>query len=320
MAAVLALAGDTMLGRGVADRLGRDPPASLVSSRLRAVLQEADATVLNLECCLSDRGDPWPAPGKRFHFRAPPTATDLLLALGTVAVTLANNHALDYGVDALSDTLEHLEKAGIAVVGAGRDVGEARRPAVVRVGHEHLALVGLTDHPEDFAAGPGTPGVAFADLSRGLPPWVVAAVHAARQRAPVLVTPHWGPNMVRDPVPHVRRAADELGDLRPALVAGHSAHVFHGVSGRVLFDLGDFVDDYAVHPALRNDLGLLWLLTLDGGVFTRLDAVPLRLRYAFTDLADGDDQEWVRRRFRAACAALGTDVADDDGRLVVDLR
>ncbi|MER3412534.1 MAG: poly-gamma-glutamate biosynthesis protein, partial [Thermoleophilia bacterium] len=75
----------------------------------------------------------------------------------------------------------------------------------------------------------------------------------------VLVTPHWGPNMAVEPVPHVRRAACELVEAGASLVAGHSAHVFQGVQGRVLYDLGDFLDDYRVDPELRNDLGLLWL-------------------------------------------------------------
>jgi poly-gamma-glutamate synthesis protein (capsule biosynthesis protein) len=126
--------------------------------------------------------------------------------------------------------------------------------------------------------------------------------------------------MVREPVHQVRRAADELVALGPHLVAGHSAHVFHGVEGRVLFDLGDFVDDYATHPRLRNDLGLLWLVELDAGGFRRVEVVPLRLRYAFTEVAGGDDAAWVRRRFRSACASMGTQVRDgEDGRLVVDL-
>ena len=101
------------------------------------------------------------------------------------------------------------------------------------------------------------------------------------------------------------------------MVAGHSAHVFHGVAGRVLFDLGDFLDDYAVDPALRNDLGLLWLVDIDEHGPRRLEAVPLALDFCHTRLAEGEEAAWVRRRFRQACAELGTDVGERDGRLVV---
>ena len=69
------------------------------------------------------------------------------------------------------------------------------------------------------------------------------------------------------------------------LVAGHSAHVFHGVADRVLYDLGDFVNDYAIDPVLRNDLGLLFLVTFDGPRPVHLEAVPLVLDDCHTRLA-----------------------------------
>jgi poly-gamma-glutamate synthesis protein (capsule biosynthesis protein) len=316
---VLALAGDTMLGRGVADRLAVAPPESLFGPRLTALLRSADAVVLNLECCVSERGRPWPAPGKRYFFRAPPSAVEALRAIGTTCVTLANNHALDFGREALQDTLAYLAAAGIGCVGAGTDADGARAYRVIDVGRTRVAVLGLTDHPADFAAGPGVPGVAFADLSRGLPGWVAEAITAARQDADeVLVTPHWGPNLVARPVRHVRRAAAALLHAGAGLVAGHSAHVVQGAAGSVLFDLGDFIDDYAVHPDLRNDLGALWLVHL--GAPPTVEAVPLRIGRDGTELAAGDDRTWMQHRFVAACGALGTSVRlDSAGHLRVRL-
>jgi len=254
----VALAGDTMLGRLVAKRLHTQGPASLFAPEVVDVAHEADLFVLNLECCVSDRGSPWPAPGKPLFFRAPPVAVETLRLLGVDCVTLANNHALDYGEEALADTLDHLSHAGIAAVGAGRDVESARAHAVLERDGVRLAVLGVTDHPADFAAGPTKPGVAFADLWRDVPAWLTGAVdEAAREADGVIVIPHWGPNMVPAPLPHVRRAAGALRAAGATLVAGHSAHVFHGVGDHVLYDLGDFIDDYAVDPELRNDLGLL---------------------------------------------------------------
>src|SRR5919108_5789394 len=114
----LALAGDTMLGRGVAQRLAEAPPASLFAPEVVEAAREADLFVLNLECCISERGSPWPDPHKPFFFRAPPVAVEALVHLGVDCVTLANNHALDFGSEALLDTLLHLRAAGIACVGA----------------------------------------------------------------------------------------------------------------------------------------------------------------------------------------------------------
>jgi poly-gamma-glutamate synthesis protein (capsule biosynthesis protein) len=104
------------------------------------------------------------------------------------------------------------------------------------------------------------------------------------------------------------------------MVAGHSAHVFHGVRGPVLFDLGDFLDDYAVDPTLRNDLGLLWLVEIDAAGPRRLEAIPLALEYCSTRQAEGEDALWVRRRFTEACAVMGTEVTAEAGRLVIVWR
>jgi poly-gamma-glutamate synthesis protein (capsule biosynthesis protein) len=314
----LALAGDTMLGRSVALALASHPPRALVSPEVVEAAQEADLFVLNLECCISDRGARWPDPSKRFFFRAPPVAVEALGLLGVDCVTLANNHALDYGADALLDTFEHLRAAGIARIGAGADLDEARTAAVIEHAGFRLGVIGVTDHPRPYAASPDRPGVAHADLDGGLPAWLGEAISSVDADA-VLVTPHWGPNMSAEPLPRIRRAAQALLDAGATLVAGHSAHVFHGVEPRVLYDLGDFVDDYATDPVLRNDLGLLWFVTFQSGIPVRLEALPLKLDYCHTRIAGGDDAAWIRRRFRDASARLGTDVDEEAGRLVVRL-
>ena len=303
----LALAGDTMLGRGVAKELGRRPPQSLVDEALVEITRAADLFVLNLECCVSERGEPVP---KIFNFRAPPAAVETLVHLGVDCVTLANNHALDFGADALLDTLEHLRAAGIAWAGAGENVDDARSPVVV----QGLPILAFSDHPQEFAAGPDRPGIAFADIRRRVPKWL-------RERAAgALACPHWGPNMTPSPLRYVRAAARALRDAGAQLVAGTSAHVFQGVEQNVLYDLGDFLDDYAVHRALRNDLGLLFLVELEPDGPRRIEAVPLKLEYAYTRLARNDEAAWIRRRFRDACSELGTEVLEDDGRLVITPR
>ena len=321
MSVTVALAGDTMLGRSVAERLKLAAPESLVHPAVVEAARSADLFVLNLECCISERGRPWPRPEKPFFFRAPLAAVRTLTHLGVDCVTLANNHALDFGEEALLDTFDSLAAAGIAWVGAGPDVEGARRPVILQSNGFRLAVVGVTDHPDDFAAGPGQPGVAFADLWDAVPEWLVASLRRARAEADaVLVTPHWGPNMTPEPVLHVRIAAGALVEAGATLVAGHSAHVFHGVQGAVLFDLGDFLDDYVVDPVLRNDLGLLFLVTLDEQGPVRLEAVPLRLEFCFTRPADGEESAWIRRRFEEACRTMGTEVSEEEGRLIVRFR
>jgi len=315
----LALAGDTMLGRSVADRLRQDPAIALVDGGVAEAAAGADLFVLNLECCISERGERFADPRKPFFFRAPPVAAERLAELGVDAVTLANNHALDYGPVALLDTLELLRAAGIATVGAGADERSARAPIVLESRGFRLRVAAASDHPREYAAGADRPGVAFADLRQGDPPdWLLAAARPDRDADAVLITPHWGPNMRTEPLPYIRAASAELVRAGATVVAGHSAHVFQGVAGRVLFDLGDFLDDYAVNAELRNDLGLLWLVTLDAGGPTRVEALPLVLDFCHTRLARGSERQLVGRLLRERCAALGTEVRDEGDRLVVD--
>jgi poly-gamma-glutamate synthesis protein (capsule biosynthesis protein) len=309
----LALAGDAMLGRGVASAIARTGSRSLVDDDVVEVVREADAFVLNLECCIAERGERWPDPAKPFFFCAPPAATKVLGRLGVDCVTLANNHALDYGSESLLETLEHLRSAGIACVGAGADRVRARAPVLLERGGLRLAVLGCSDDPAEYAAGVESPGIAY-----GLD-WLPGAIAAIDADA-VLVTAHWGPNMVAAPQPRVRRSAAALRAAGATLVAGHSAHVFHGAAEGVLYDLGDFLDDYAVDPVLRNDLGLLFFVDLDRHGAARLEAVPLKLDYCHTRLADGADVDWIRRRFRDACQALGTEADMQKGRLVVRWR
>lgn len=314
----LALAGDTMLGRKVGERLRVDPPDALFSDDVVAIAHEADAFVLNLECAISDRGARWPDPSKRFFFRAPPVAVEVLRHLGVTCVTLANNHALDFGVDALLDTFRHLADAGIAWVGAGADEAAARTPLVVETGGLRVGIVAATDHPSDFAARTGRPGVAYAPLRHGSPAWLLESIGQLDTEI-VLVTPHWGPNMVPAPLRHVRTAGAAFRAAGATLVAGHSAHVFHGVADGIVYDLGDLIDDYVTDPGLRNDLGLLFLVTFDDrGQPTLLEAVPLALDYCHTRLAGPEEARWIANRFRAASADLGTEVTERGGRLVID--
>jgi poly-gamma-glutamate synthesis protein (capsule biosynthesis protein) len=154
------------------------------------------------------------------------------------------------------------------------------------------------------------------NLARSGPPaWLLEAARPEPEEV-VLVGVHWGPNMTPAPVPHVRAAAAALESAGATLVAGHSAHVPHGVHGRVLFDLGDFLDDYAVDSLLRNDLSLLWLVTTDARGPQRVEGVPVRLEYAHTRLAGGHETRELARLMTDRCAAVGSRVELVNDRLV----
>jgi poly-gamma-glutamate capsule biosynthesis protein CapA/YwtB (metallophosphatase superfamily) len=309
MAVRITVGGDTMLGRGVAEVIAEQGPESLFAEEVTEAFKRADLSLLNLECCISTRGTEWQAPDKPFHFRAPPEAVRTLTGLGVDCVTLANNHSLDYGHEALEDTMHHLKEAGIATVGAGRDETEARQPAILQAQDMTVAVLGVTDHPADFAATATTPGVAYAPLSSGVPHWLTKQIEQLSSTYDaVVMTPHWGPNMTRAPKSYVRGAAESFLEAGATLVAGHSAHVFHGTTERVIYDLGDLIDDYARDRTLRNDLGLLWTATIHEDRRVDLEAQPLHLDYAHTRAASEQERAWIRTRLTEARRELGTEV------------
>lgn len=309
----IALLGDVMLGRLVANRLREQtPPAPLWSEELRELLRDCDAVICNLECCVSERGQPTERiPGKRFFFRAPPVATESLAAIGVSLATLANNHALDFETDALLDTLEHLRAAGIGTCGAGPDPEQARRGAIVETGPSRIGVLAFSDHPSEFAAREEKPGIAYAALEDAVPGWLSAELARLRERCEqVIAFPHWGPNMTTKPARWQRRVADELLQAGATAVAGHSSHVFHGVAfrpgGPALYDLGDALDDYWTHPKLRNDRSIcaIW----HPGEAPELELIGLQLEVARTEVAGDEDAEWIAVRLERACRKLDTAV------------
>jgi poly-gamma-glutamate capsule biosynthesis protein CapA/YwtB (metallophosphatase superfamily) len=311
--AAIGLLGDVMLGRGVAEKLPDVTPASLWSDDVRSLCDSLDLVICNLECCISERGEQTRRiPGKPFFFRGPPSAVHALVAIGAHAVSLANNHALDYEQGALADTLVHLRAAGITPVGAGLGPESARQPAVLDAAGQRVGLICFSDHPAEYAATPDAYGIAYADLSRGLPGWVVDELAALRERCDLVIAfPHWGPNMRAESDRWQRRAAKALQEAGADLVAGHSAHLFHGVEwsdrGPVLSDLGDALDDYRVDPVLRNDLGLMAIWRPGAGE-RELELIGLKLEYCRTELAEGPDADWIARRLKGSCTKLGTRV------------
>src|SRR5919109_2517539 len=180
----IGLLGDVMLGRKVAERLERDPDAEVWSPQVRDLCLACDALVVNLECCVSDRGAPTALiADKPFYFRSPPGGVEALRTIGASLASVANNHTLDFGADALADTLDHLQAAEVTAVGAGLDAESARRGAVVQAGSARLGVLAVSDHPAEFASGPASPGIAHADLSRGLPDWIETELGRLRSEA-----------------------------------------------------------------------------------------------------------------------------------------
>jgi poly-gamma-glutamate capsule biosynthesis protein CapA/YwtB (metallophosphatase superfamily) len=318
----LALTGDVMLGRGVNGTLRSMRPEEPWGDVL-PLLHSADLRIINLECAITEHERPWSRTPKVFHFRADPVAIEVLEAAHIDACSLANNHTLDFEERGLLDTLTHLEEAGIRYAGAGRDVEEAARPALLEGG---VALVAFTDNEPPFAAGPNRPGTGFLPVS--LEPEVLRRVEAvvgdAREAGAktVVFSNHWGPNMVQRPREIFRRFARAVVDRGVDVYYGHSAHVFQGMEiyrGKpILYDTGDFIDDYAIDPKARNDRSFLFNITVEDGDLGRLELFPVILPYARVELARGEERESVLDRMVNLSAEMGTTFERGEDRLVLE--
>ena len=311
----IGFVGDVMLGRGVNDRwLDRDPAGVWGSTleRLRAL----DGLVVNLECCVATGGTRWP--GHTYYFRADPSFAVPALSAATVSIaSLANNHALDFREPALRATRRHLADAGVAHAGAGPNLDAALEPAVVEAGGLTVATVALTNQRPAYAAGEVGAGTAYASLSPIDPVTrsrVGTALERARAHDPDLLvaTLHWWPNWEIAPDATQRAFARWLIDRGVDVVHGHSAHVLQGVEvyrGRpIVYDAGDFVDDYVHKDGYHNKRSALFELLVTDGRLDALRVVPVEIEGEAATLASHEAAAWVRRAVRDRSAPVGTRV------------
>src|SRR5215217_8667961 len=325
----LALTGDVMLGRGVAEALDDHMRPEEPWGDVMPLLYAADLRIINLECAITDNEQPWTRTPKVFHFRAKPSAIETLRAAQIDACSLANNHTLDFEEEGLLDTLEHLDAAGIRHAGAGRNQEEAADPAIftMRVDHtSRVALLAFTDNEPPFAAGTVHPGTNYLPIS--LKPDTLRQVERAVSNVcemgvdTVIFSNHWGPNMVQRPKEIFRRFARAVIDRGVDIYSGHSAHVFQGVEiygGKpILYDTGDFIDDYAVDPELRNDWSFLFHVSVEAGELRRLELFPVILPYARVELAGGTEREAILGRMESLSAEMGTTFVRHEERLVLE--
>ncbi len=248
-----------------------DNPATAYGP-VASVLSGTDLSMVNLETAVTDRGTPEP---KQFHFRAPASAYAATKAAGVDVVTLANNHALDYGRTGLADTLAAARQAAMPVVGAGNDAARAYAPWIGEVRGTRVAFLGFSQIGEladSWAAQDSRSGIAMAfDTDRA-----VAAVHAARQHADVVVVyVHWGQEGNDCPISDQRNFATAMAGAGADAVLGTHAHLLLGDGwlGRtyVAYGLGNFLWWY--DDAFSNDTGVL-RLTVTGRTVTKAQLVP----------------------------------------------
>ena len=324
----LLFIGDVMLGRLVNDMLGDEPPEYPWGDTL-PVFKEADFRAANLECVISDIGEPWSATYKVFHFRTDSKNAEVLKKAGIDFVSLANNHTLDFGYEAMGSMLATLKKEGIAYAGAGPNMDEASAPAFVKVGGTKLALISFTDNEPDWEAGERRPGIFYVpiDLTDIRAKRLLRVIKEAKQKADlVIVTAHWGPNWGYNPPRGHVPFAHALMDAGADIFFGHSGHVFRGVEiyngNPIMYCGGDFVDDYAVDEVERNDESFIFMVDVGAGRTRSVEFTPTIITRFQARLATGYRADLIARKMQELCKALGTRTLwkQNEGKLVVEVN
>lgn len=314
-----------MLGRLVNETLKTMQPQEAWGDVLPH-LQQADLRIVNLECALTAHRSPWARNWKMFHFRADPAAVRVLQAAHIDACTLANNHILDYEEIGLRDTLRILNKTGIQHAGAGANTADAAAPALLEVHGTspcRVALLSCTDNEPDFAAGADHPGTNYLPVSLDDETFTRIANSIAEARAQgadlVIFSNHWGANFVERPTDEFRKFARRVIELGADIYHGHSAHICQGIEihhGKaILYDTGNFIDDYAVHPQLRNDRSCLFRLMFEDKKLCRIDLLPVSLSVARVALAQGEEFDAICERMEMLCSEFGTRLIREHDRL-----
>lgn len=249
--------------------------ATTGSSEVLEYLGRADVAMANLELPLTKSES---AAEKAITLRAEPEVATAVRDAGLRLVSVANNHAMDYGAEGLLETLDSVRGTGVEAVGGGRDIEEAFEPAVLSAGEARIAVLGAAATlPPGYAAGSHRPGIApirvrthfymdsvTLEEQPGISPWVETEVveedvdricekiEQAREQADmVVVQMHWGiPHgwcaAFQSPLADYQRPlAHSLVEAGADMILGHHPHVVHGVEryerGVIAYSLGNFL-------------------------------------------------------------------------------
>ena len=302
-----------MIGRTV------DPVISLegylyVWGDVLPVMRSTDVNIINLETTLTTSNKKVP---KVFNFKAAPDKVKSLTEARITVANLANNHILDYSEEGMTETIETLKKAGILYAGAGMNNDEAAKPVILEKKKFRIGLLGFTDNEPGWEAGTEKGGVNYINVSnenhrqRALD----AIKKLGKQADIVIVSLHWGPNMREAPSKTFVAFAHEMIEHGADIIHGHSAHIFQAIevykSKLILYDTGDFVDDYKVNPVLKNDHSFFYKVEISSEGIENLKLIPVQISNYQVNLAEKESYEWSMKGVQQLSSPYGTVISNN---------
>lgn len=236
----LAFTGDILLDGFVGDQIAKYG-VNYPFAKVAPFMKKADIAFANLETPVSIRGT---AAEKTFAFRSKPAALGGLGFAGIDGVTVANNHILDYGQQAMLDTLIHLDRYKIGHTGAGKNIEEAFKPYIKTVKGKRIAILGASRvlSGPSWYAGKNSPGAASAYTPE---PLLSAIKQSAKANDYTIVYLHWNEEFKDYPEKYARTLAKQMIDSGADIILGAHSHCLMGIEyykhKPIYYSLGNFV-------------------------------------------------------------------------------
>lgn len=282
--------GDVLLGNSAGGKYANEGINGILSETLCQEMLQADIAMINQEFPFSTRGTPMP--DKQYTFRVNPAYVSAFEEMGVDIVSLANNHALDYGTEALQDTFSTLDEAGIPYVGAGETKERAAEPTYIKCGERTVGFLAASRviPVVSWNVENQQPGLLCTYDSAAL----VEAIKETRKNCDYLVVyVHWGIEHQKYPEEYQRSLAQAYIEAGADLIVGSHPHVPQGIEyykGKpIVYSLGNFI----FNPDMNGTYVLKVLWTASGE--SQLSIIPIDTVNSFTREMEGEQAEEMRR-------------------------
>jgi poly-gamma-glutamate capsule biosynthesis protein CapA/YwtB (metallophosphatase superfamily) len=303
----IGFAGDVMIGRLVNDSIKEKGYRYLWGTVLPR-LQSNNINVVNLETTLTHSSKALP---KVFNYKSDPGHVQALVEANINIVNLANNHSKDFDNEGLIETIDTLDQASIKHVGAGKNKVQAQTPVIIEKHGIKIGIIGATDNEPTWAANQKTPGINYFTPS-AIDNLLNDISELKKQVNLAIISLHWGPNMREQPSSDFIEAAHKMIDAGADIIHGHSAHIFQGIeiykNKVIMYDTGDFIDDYAIDPILRNNHSFLFVVHANKDSLQKISLIPTLIHNMQVNLAPQENAEWSINRLKQLSAPFGTKI------------